>query len=188
VIVVKGWQLYGPSTEQVKSIAAAALEKAQTALNGTAQQTADSQAPSFDPRNVVAPPNEPPIATQGPPLSAAPLASAPQLVPLPDTAGNSSTVPGVVAPVQAAPSTTTTDDDAVTKLLAQLEELGAAGAQVAPWGSSGELYRCYCQAKLEETSLLARHFEAVAAEPSAAVEQVVAKVEAWRTEQQSRLR
>jgi hypothetical protein len=41
---------------------------------------------------------------------------------------------------------------------------------------------------LAATSPLARHFEAVAGAPTAAVEQVVAKVEAWRTEQQSVLR
>ncbi len=78
--------------------------------------------------------------------------------------------------------------DGVASLLAKLHEIGAADAQVGPWGASGQFYRCCCQAKLAESSPMARHFEAVAEEPIAAVEQVVAKVEAWRTQQQSLLR
>jgi hypothetical protein len=68
-------------------------------------------------------------------------------------------------------------------LLARLEQLGAVDPQLAAWGSSGNLYRFCCRAALAGSPSYARHFEAVAAEPLAAVEQVVSKVETWRTEQ-----
>jgi hypothetical protein len=108
-------------------------------------------------------------------------------VPLPSGGATAETIAGGTALPAADQSPTNTDEQVVSRLLSQLQELGAADAQVMPWGSSGQLYRCCCQAKLAETSPLARHFEAVAGEPTAAVEQVVAKVEAWRTEQQNLL-
>jgi hypothetical protein len=68
-------------------------------------------------------------------------------------------------------------------LLARLERLGAIEPQLAAWGSGGKLYRFCCRAALAETPQYTRHFESVAAEPLTAVEQVVAKVEAWRVAQ-----
>jgi hypothetical protein len=180
VIVVKGWQVYGPSNEQVKTFAVAALEKAQAALRGSEGESA-TPAAAADPRSV-APPI---VASPVPPL---PAESAPQLVPLvgsgadarPDASETTSPVPS--------PVVADSESNVVTTLLSRLQELGGADAQVAPWGSSGQLYRCCCRAKLAQSSPLARHFEAVAGEPTAAVEQVVAKVQAWRTEQQNLLR
>lgn len=181
VIVVKGWQLYGPSNEQVKNFAAAALETAQTAWNGTA--ASGNEPPVVDPRS--APPT---LAGNAEPRVQPLIESAPQLAPLPKESADSSALAGTFpAPVVGAPPAAT-DEQMVAKLLAQLQQLGAADAHVVPWGSSGQLYRCFCKAKLAIASPLARHFEAVAGEPTAAVEQVVAKVEAWRTEQQNFLR
>jgi hypothetical protein len=91
-----------------------------------------------------------------------------------------------VNPVE--PLADTAASDGVSPLLARLEELGGADAQVSEWGSGGQLFRCRCRAKVGNESPLARHFEAIASEPVLAVEQVVAKVEAWRTEQQGLLR
>jgi hypothetical protein len=70
--------------------------------------------------------------------------------------------------------------DRLPQLYSRLESLGVSNPQLAPWGSSGQMYRFCCRAALVETPALARHFEAVAPEPVLAVEQVVAKVEAWR--------
>ena len=72
--------------------------------------------------------------------------------------------------------------------MTRLKELGGIEPQLVAWGSSGQLYRFRCQATLADTPSFTRHFEAVAAEPPAAVEQVVAKVEAWRTAEQDRSR
>jgi hypothetical protein len=185
VIVVKGWQLYGPSTEQVTALAAAALEKAQTAWSGAGEQMANAPSSTVDPRSVA-----PPVVAETPaavPITN-PIVSAPQLVPMKQGGSDASMTSSDAAPTTPAPSGAATGENSVAKLLAQLKELGAANAQLMPWGSSGGLYRCCCQAKCTERAAAARHFEAVAGEPTAAVEQVVAKVEAWRTEQQSLLR
>jgi hypothetical protein len=185
VIVVKGWQLYGPSNEQVKTFATAALEKAQEAWNGSTENATLPLTQPIDPRN-----GAPPVVTQlpGAAMNLAPIASAPQLVPSVKSGEGTLFGAGEAAPATSLPFASALEPAGVTTLLARLQELGGADAQVGPWGSSGELYRCCCRAKLAETSALARHFEAVAGEPTAAVEQVVAKVEAWRTEQQNPLR
>jgi hypothetical protein len=73
------------------------------------------------------------------------------------------------------------DGDRLPKLLARLEQLGGIDPQLAAWGSSGQLYRFRCRATLADAPNYTRHFEAVAPEPLVAVENVIAKVEAWRT-------
>lgn len=182
VIVAKGWQLYGPSNERVKDFTAAALEKALAAWDGSAVATSNV------PKVVESGNTQPPSmgnAVQTVPLPAEP---APQLVPLPKaTAEPPVAATGTPATIAAAPSTAMGEDE-VASLLTQLQQMGAIDAQVVQWGSSGQLYRCFCRAKVADTAPTARHFEAVAPEPTTAVEQVVAKVEAWRTEQQSLLR
>jgi hypothetical protein len=76
-------------------------------------------------------------------------------------------------------------DGRVQALLSRLEQLGGADPKLAPWGSSGHLFRCCCQAPLANSPAVSQHFESVAAEPALAVEQLVAKVEAWRTAQRN---
>jgi hypothetical protein len=65
-----------------------------------------------------------------------------------------------------------------------LAELGAVDPQLGTWGSSGQMYRFCCRVALNEAPQVTRHFESIAAEPLAAVEAVVTKVEAWRTAQE----
>jgi hypothetical protein len=180
VIVVKGWQLYGPSNEQVKTLAFSALEKAQAAWSGS-PKTANDSPPIADPRLA-----SPPVAAAAASIIPAPMDLAPQLVPL-DVAKSGENA-GDLAPSTMAPPAATTEQQHVAELIAQLQQLGAPDAQVVQWGSSGRLFRCSCKAKLAEASPLARHFEAVANAPTEALEQVVAKVEAWRTQQQGLLR
>ncbi|MCI0333643.1 MAG: hypothetical protein L0228_10525 [Planctomycetes bacterium] len=185
VIVVKGWQLYGPSTEQVKTIAVTAMEKVQASWNESQQGTTDAASPAGDPR-AAAPPL---VAEQSSAVvDPEPISAAPKLVPLVNAGENTPYGAGEAVLTAPAPLAPALEADGLAPLLTRLQAMGGADAQVAPWGSSGQLYRCCCRAKLSETSVLARHFEAVASEPVAAVEQVVAKVEAWRTEQQTLLR
>jgi hypothetical protein len=181
-IVVMGWQHYGPSTEQVKAYAIAAMDKARAALTESSPAT-NPPTPLADPRTL-APPlvaGQSPVVADSSPGSPEP----PKLVPL-INAGED-TLYGVGETTLAAPSPLAAELEAngVAPLLARLQEMGGADAQVGPWGASGQFYRCCCQAKLAESSPMARHFEAVANEPIAAVQQVVAKVEAWRSQQQN---
>jgi hypothetical protein len=186
VLVVKGWQLYGPSNEQTKTIALAALEKAKAAWNGSAEDATGSTAAVVDPRPTTAP-----EVTETQPVVSAPVQPAPLLVPLESAVENRLSTAGEALSTAQTPSTLELNSKLelgskeVITLLARLHELGGANAQVMPWGSSGQFYRCCCRANLAESSPMARHFEAVAEAPIAAVEQVVAKVEAWRTEQRN---
>jgi hypothetical protein len=181
-VVVKGWQHYGPSTEQMKSLAGAALEKAQAAMDDS---ESPSGAPANDPRAVPQMSLTPPPAGTVVP-SLAP--EAPKLVPI-DDPGQAAVNPTETASA-AAPSVATeaAPVDPVQPLLTRLQDLGGIDAQVSEWGASGEFFRCSCRAKLEDTSALARHFEAVANEPKLAVEEVVAKVAAWRSAEQAMMR
>jgi hypothetical protein len=188
-IVFKGWQLYGPSAEQVKSVAVSAVDMAQTAwknyqspskgahpaaespggapplAQGTRQPAADVA--------IVPPALSTQSLTPSPPVDVAPIGSAPSAAQSP------------IAPLGATSPAATTDDERVHALLSRLEQLGGADPKLAPWGSSGHLFRCCCQAPLANSPAVMQHFESVATEPALAVEQVVAKVEAWRTAQRN---
>jgi hypothetical protein len=178
VIVVMGWQIYGPSTEQVKTFAVAAMDKARAALTDSQSAATDPAASHADPRTMT----PPLVAGQSSPVAP----SAPQLVPLINS--GPTTLYGIGdASLTIQEPLADEARDSLTSLLSRLQEIGGADARVGPWGASGQFYRCCCQAKLAEASPMARHFEAVASEPIAAVEQVLAKVEAWRTQQQSLL-
>jgi hypothetical protein len=90
-----------------------------------------------------------------------------------------------ITPLSQTAPATGIDDDRVKLLMSRLEQLGGTDPKVAPWGSSGHLFRCCCQAPLANSSAVTQHFESVAGEPALAVEEVVAKVEAWRTAQRA---
>jgi hypothetical protein len=186
-IAFKGWQLFGPPTEKVKSIAVNAVDMAQSAWKSF--QTPDKAAtPPTQPRA-----GTPPFAqTLQPPAAniaiAPPALSTQTLTPSPTGAIPSTSAPAMQPPItplaETAPATGL-KGDRVQALLSRLEQLGGADPKLAPWGSSGHLFRCCCQAPLANSPAVTQHFESVAAEPSLAVEQVVAKVEAWRTAQRN---
>lgn len=176
VIVVKGWQLYGPTAEQVKSFGVRAIEMAQVALSN--EQPTEAE----------------PTARNDPRLAAAPrtaLATASVVEPAPLFSGLVGTDEGVATPLAAQVGNISLLPagvaDRLPPLYSRLEELGASDPQLRPWGSSGQMYRFCCRAALAGAPSVARHFEAVAAEPIAAVEQVVASVESWRVSHRDRV-
>lgn len=65
---------------------------------------------------------------------------------------------------------------------ARLEALGAVSWRLESWGSQG-LYRFSCAVSLAGQSRSTRYFEAVAARPELAIEQVVSEIEAFRAGQ-----
>jgi hypothetical protein len=186
VIAVEGWQRYGPSTQQVKSLASRVLKIAHESLNKPELKPAETSG-LVDNR-----PGDSPAFTAAPltaPVVTAPVAQD----------GDFPAAPAIFAPVARAESIRTTsieppssfesDADRLPALMNRLKELGGSEPQLVSWGSGGQLYRFCCQATLDDSPSFKRHFESVASEPSVAVEEVVAKVEAWRTEQdRSRLR
>jgi hypothetical protein len=184
-IAFKGWQLFGPPAEKVKSIAVSAVDMAQSAWKNL--QTPDKAAAPPAQTHSGAPPFaqtlQPPAANMA---IAPPALSTQTLTPSPTGAIPSTSAPATQTPTTPSAETapaTGLKDNRVQALLSRLEQLGGADPKLAPWGSSGHLFRCCCQAPLANSPAVRQHFESVAAEPALAVEQVVAKVEAWRTAQ-----
>ena len=189
-IVFKGLQMYGPPAEKVKSMAVRAADLAQSAWKNfqtpdkadkTAAETqgavpplAALQPPAAD-TPIAAPPLSAQTLTPGPPMGEIPSASAPP-------------IPPPITPVAQSAAPADHSDDRVKTLLLRLEQLGGADPKLSPWGSGGHLYRCCCQAPLANSPAVTKHFESVAAEPAQAVEEVVAKVEAWQIAQRGVLR
>lgn len=192
-MVYQGWKHFGPSTEQVKSIGVQAVELMGRAWKEV-RPPATGQNLALDPRGnplqpaapAAAPslmdqPSLPPHAASGvannnhhvadsqmaaPPLAPAPVAKAEQqnseITPIPGPGGK---------------------DERLKPLYSRLEQLGAHDAQLKPWGTSGQFFRFRCSASLADSPELSRHFESVATEPAAAVQEVVAAIDAWRTAQ-----
>lgn len=183
-IIFKGWHLYGPSAEQVKAAAVSAAE------------TAEATWKNWQPKGDETPP-EPkaqgaaPVFAGGAQLtteqSAAPIA--PPLTPTNPTTAMAQTPVGTATPKlepvapasETAPQVSSANEERLPALLSRLEKLGAADPKLAAWGSSGNLYRFCCRAAMNDSPAFTQHFESVAGEPELAVEQVLAKVEAWRT-------
>ena len=70
----------------------------------------------------------------------------------------------------------------VEPLLARLRQLGASAYSLEHWGDGDNLYRFHCEMPLAASPQLTQQFEAVAADPQATVEQVVAQVASWQIE------
>ena len=64
-------------------------------------------------------------------------------------------------------------------LLVQLRQLGVAEYALEPWGADGNLYRFHCEMPFATGAQATEQFEAIAANPHATVEQVVAEVSSW---------
>lgn len=180
ILIVKGWQFYGPTTQQLKSWTARIAERVHVALSEQPQlaPAASEGAGNSDALR--------PLPAALPTLVAPPPGrfESTEFPVVPPIASDSTTVAGPAA-TQLAPAVdaASVDSNRMPMLLARLEQLGAVDPQLAAWGSSGNLYRFCCRAAPAGSPRYARHFEAVAEKPLAAVEQVVSKVEAWRTEQ-----
>ncbi len=180
----KAWQHYGPPAEQLKSLALRALDAARSALESPGQHDGGGAALAADPRPMV-----PAFGAPTPAAAASgQVMQAQALVPTSEFPASAPITPPALAqpPVAVAENTSAVavgTDDRLKSLYARLEQLGAHEPQLAAWGSGGQLYRFSCQASLAGMENLNRHFDAVATEPQAAVEAVVAKVEAWRSSQ-----
>jgi hypothetical protein len=77
------------------------------------------------------------------------------------------------------PAAAPTLAERVEPLLARLRELGVAEYALEPWGGDSRLFRFHCEMPLAEGGQVTEQFEAIAADPQASIEQVVADVAAW---------
>jgi hypothetical protein len=70
----------------------------------------------------------------------------------------------------------------VEPLLVRLRQLGVVEYALERWGEGGKLYRFRCEMPVG-ASALTQQFEAVADDPQATVEQVVAEISQWQVSQ-----
>lgn len=188
-VVVKGWQLYGPTNEQVKSAVTQATDVGRAILDRWKQEP---KAAVEDPRlavprgQLLTPPVMPPSAAQAavPPLLPAIQPEAPKLL-LEQSAATAErpNPPTTAVANPPASSANIGTKDRMPELMSRLAQLGAADTNMVTWGDGGQMYRFSCRAPLTNAPIMMQHFESVAAEPTQAVEQVVAKLEAWRVAQ-----
>jgi hypothetical protein len=68
----------------------------------------------------------------------------------------------------------------IEPLLQRLRQLGAAHYVLEPWGVEQKLFRFRCEMPLADSDTMTQQFEAIAADPAASVEQVVAEVSSWQ--------
>jgi hypothetical protein len=184
VIIVKGWQHYGPSTAQMKSAARRVVDLAHSALNESeprVEPIVDTTA-GLQQQGPVDATDQSGSVPQSMSSAAGTTLAAPPIFTAPDSIAGSPVDTTTAANVDlSAPR----DMDQLPALLTRLEQLGGIDPQLVAWGSSGQLYRFCCRATLADAPSYTRHFEAIAPEPLVAVENVVAKVEAWRTAQRA---
>jgi hypothetical protein len=188
VVAVKGWHLYGPTNEQVQTAVDHATEMIRNTIQSHQRDYADSLP---DPRTTprVTEPKQAAVVSTPPPVvmpPADPLAQteAPKL--LPDRGATPAPVTPQPTDPMSSPSNLSVNastEDRMPELMSRLQKLGAADTSLAPWGSDGHLYRFSCRAPLANAPAMTQHFESVADQPTVAVEQVLAKVEAWQVAQ-----
>lgn len=197
--IAKMWYHHGPNLDEMKSIGARVSEV-------VAQEWSDYWQPQAggaladDPRlpNLSGAP-----APFVPPDGMQPIPTAPNLVPsatgqLPGTVQLAGGVPAEVVPSNAwppgsaaeptrlppdatatAPTPVPQENPRLTALLEHLTSLGVRDQALAPWGSGG-LVRFTCEVPWANSPSFSRHFEAVAATPEAAVEQVATDIATWQ--------
>lgn len=85
-------------------------------------------------------------------------------------------------PAAPAPTESVAERGALTQYQQWLQQQGATYLALETWGSQQQLFRCHCQMAMGGNPNCTRHFEATSADPLQAMAQVVAQVEAWRTQ------
>ncbi len=203
-LLAKLWYHHGPTVDEMQTIGTRVSEVASQAWTEYWQQPADSPL-ADDPRlphtgTAPAPfvPQGTPIAPlphgpnhSGPPASAGTVQLAggmpAELVPVPSSGPSTAWPPSATPePVRLPPNNLPVvpqQDTQLPAMLEQLTNLGVRDQELAPWGSRGELVRFSCNVPWANSPAYGRHFEAVAATPLAAVAQVAAEIEAWRSGQ-----
>src|SRR4051794_34951347 len=138
-IIFRGWQMYGPAFEQVKSTAVRGVDMAQAAWQNFRMGDAAPQ-PTAEPSSAAplfaGAPQSPAgnIAIAAPALSSQTLTPSPPIGSIPSTSGP--TTPALITPSAETGPASGTKDDRVKTLMARLEQLGGTDPKVVPWGTS----------------------------------------------------
>jgi hypothetical protein len=189
-IVAKAWHLYGPSVAELRTIGARVVEVAGELMN---EQGQPEVAAANDPRLQQAPPfaGISPLSPGGAPQPIL-LATGENVVPsfaqqasaeapIGDVPATPPTRLIPIAPEQPPALAPVGDDARLETAQSRLNGFGVRDGHLEPWGSEGRWFRYSCEAPWVDAPNFSRHFEAVAADPASAVEQVAAEIDAWRT-------
>jgi hypothetical protein len=200
-IVAKVWYLHGPNVDEMKAIGSRVAEVAQEAWTNYWQappgdaladdprlpRIGGAPAPFVPPGSAIEPmphdPNHTPITGANTVQLAGGIPA--EIVPVAPSGPSTPWPPGATPEPTRLPAdpAASTDETRLTAKLEQLMQWGVRDQELAPWGSRGELIRFRCNVPWANSPAYSRHFEAVAATPLAAVEQVTAEIEAWRSGQ-----
>jgi hypothetical protein len=131
IIVFKGWQLYGPTSDQLKSGMARALEVAQEALNRVPPERAQTDPASIDPRSA------PPLVatTLESKAPASPTTGAPSTSLGPPSPPGTTEAPQLLSGAAHAPMSPA-ESEKLPALMSRLEALGVDQPKLVPWGST----------------------------------------------------
>jgi hypothetical protein len=96
------------------------------------------------------------------------------------TAGDSAEERRALVAVEPPAASGSPADNVLAEGEQRLRGLGATYYRVETWGGEGQFYRCSCNVAVAAGSRATRHFEAIEAAPSRAIEAVIKQVSAWR--------
>jgi len=200
-MLAKAWYHFGLSIEEVKSIGSSVVEVAEREWNNYWQRPA-ADVLADDPRLPPTASVPAPFQPMGGPMQPISRDAQPTATPAPGMVELAGGVPAEMVPLAPAdPSTPWTpgaspaptrlppdpnapspqpQDTRIPALLGHLTQLGARDQELTPWGRGGDLARFSCSVPWANSPAYSRHFEAVAATPLAAVQQVAEEIEAWR--------
>jgi hypothetical protein len=77
-------------------------------------------------------------------------------------------------------------DNALAESERRLRQLGATYYRLETWGDDAQFYRCSCNIALAPRGRATRHFEAIEAAPSQAIDAVVEQIGSWRARRTTR--
>jgi hypothetical protein len=144
----------------------------------TFQPAAISPAASEPPRVVDPTRASPPgVAPQGPTISPARAVDLTSATVIPAAYNAPIASPPTSAGAAAA---TLSGGNSFNEIRQRLAAAGASHFQLESWGHSGDLYRFSCEVPLAADPDFTRHFQVTAADPLAAMAQVLQEIEAWR--------
>lgn len=171
------WQLYGPPPEKVRPVWNRVVEVVREAMQSEPASPEEPYAShpfEGEPLEGLDPLLEP--------LSPRPFPSDQAIQPI----AHWQDAPPDLVPETQQPGEQAAGPTSVPEVVQRLRQLGIADYSLAPWGTSGDIYRFRCAAPWGSEGAFHRHFEAVAANPADAALRVLSQVEAWQQTEASR--
>jgi hypothetical protein len=160
---IMAWRVYGPPAEKLAPVINRSVEVVNEWLGRMPSEPAIEPLPAPTLR----------VAEESPPAISLPIGPPLRVDADIEPAGHSEPIPPSPLHTRLAADSVNVQ---IEDLLAQLKRLGAMDTSLQPWGSAGKSYRFQCRLVSAENPTIERHFDAIEADPRAAVEQVLESV------------